>query len=196
MKSISEKYTDRALTWIKGNAASLRAQQALLTSILNEPLPKSVFADIARSKSGEILLLQDAHATFERENRSTGNTARSLLQHTLKEQLDQTIELVLLALEPLYNSETIRIVHAGFSSGDSRHIANACEVLENLGKDPMISNLSDALQRSAGGHFEPGGQDFTSIDDVLNWCAEHGNSWLNECGKQAFHSLKPENTHG
>ena len=195
LKSISEKYTDRALTWINGNAASLRAQQTLLTSILNEPLAKSVFADIARTKSAEILLLQDAHATFARENRSTGNTARSLLQHTLKEQLDQTIELVLLALEPLYDSETIRIVHAGFSSGDSRHIANACEVLENLGKDAMISNLSDALQRSAGGNFEPDGQDFTSIDDVLHWCAEHGNSWLNECGKQALHSLKPENTH-
>ncbi|MDH3935255.1 MAG: hypothetical protein OEU62_08820, partial [Gammaproteobacteria bacterium] len=80
LRSIPEKYTDRALTWIKGNAASMRAQQTLLTSILNEPLPKSVFADIARSKSGEILLL---HATFARENRSTGNTARSLLQHTL-----------------------------------------------------------------------------------------------------------------
>jgi AAA family ATP:ADP antiporter len=195
LKSTSEKYTDRALTSITGNEASLRAQQTLLTSILNEPLPKSVFADIACSKSGGILLLQNAHATLEREDGSTGNTARSLLQHTLKEQLDQTIELVLLALEPLYNKETIRIVHAGFSSGDSRHIANACEVLGNLGKDTMINNLSDALQKSAGGNFEQDCQSFTSVDEVLQWCAGHGNSWLNECGKQALHSLKPESAH-
>jgi hypothetical protein len=153
---------------------------------------KSVFAGIARNKSEEILLLQEALALL---NHANGNTARSLLQHTLKEQLDRTIELVLLALESLYNKETIRIIHAGFSSGDSRHIANACEVLGNLDKNAMISNLNDALQASAGGDFEQQNQRFTSVDEVLQWCADHANDWLSQCGRQALFSSKQEATH-
>ena len=192
LKSASENYNDIALKWISGNEASLRAQQSLLSSLLDTGVAKSVFADIARNKSEEILLLQEALALL---NHANGNTARSLLQHTLKEQLDRTIELVLLALESLYNKETIRIIHAGFSSGDSRHIANACEVLGNLDKNAMISNLNDALQASAGGDFEQQNRRFTSVDEVLQWCADHANDWLSQCGRQALLSSKQEATH-
>ncbi|HAJ92021.1 MAG TPA: hypothetical protein DCO71_05305 [Gammaproteobacteria bacterium] len=191
LRSVSGDYQECALEWISGNQASLRAQQALLTSLMDAHLPGSVFEEIARSKSGEILLLQDALTTLENADRDTGNAARSLLQYTLREQLDQTIELVLLALESLYDRETIRIIHAGFSSGDARHIANACEALGNLDKGAMISNLSDALQRAAGGDFGHKGQFFAGADDVLRWCADHGNSWLSQCGRQA---LQPAET--
>ena len=195
LRSVSENYKKCALDWISGNQASLRAQQALLTSLMDAHLPGTVFEEIARSKSGEILLLQDALATLENADESAGNAARSLLQYTLQEQLDQTIELVLLALESLYNRETIRIIHAGFSSGDPRHIANACEVLGNLDKGTMISNLSDALQRSAGGDFGKKGQFFACADDVLHWCASHGNNWLSQCGRQALQPVKTGKAH-
>ena len=195
LRSVSNDYKECALGWISGNQASLRAQQALLTSLLDAHLPGSVFEEIARSKSEEILLLQDALTTLKNADRDTGNAARSLLQYTLKEQLDQTIELVLLALESLYDRETIRIIHAGFSSGDSRHLANACEVLGNLDKGAVISNLSDALQQSAGGDFGGKGQFFACADDVLRWCADHGNNWINQCGKQALQSVTTGKTH-
>jgi hypothetical protein len=195
LKTVSKDYTACALDWISGNRPSLRAQQALLTSLMDTHLPRSVFEEIARSKSGGILLLQDALAMLENAGDSTGNTARSLLQYTLKEQLEQTIELVLLALESLYDRETIRIIHAGFSSGDSRHIANACEVLGNLDKGTMIGNLSDALQRAAGGNFGQKGRFFACVDDVLHWCADHANSWLSQCGKQALQPLKTGKSH-
>jgi len=195
LKAVSGQHKECALSWISGNQASLRAQQALLTSLLDAHLPGSVFEEIARSKSEEILLLQDALTTLKNDDRDTGNAARSLLQYTLKEQLDQTIELVLLALESLYDRETIRIIHAGFSSGDARHIANACEVLENFDKGTMISNLSDALQRSAGGDFGQKSRFFACVDDVLRWCADHGNSWLSQCGKQALQPVKAGKTH-
>ena len=195
LRSVSKHYKECALDWISGNQASLRAQQALLTSLMESHLPGSVFEEIARSKSEEILLLQDALTTLKDDDRDTGNAARSLLQYMLKEQLDQTIELVLLALESLYDRETIRIIHAGFSSGDARHIANACEVLGNLDKGAMISNLSDALQRAAGGDFGHKGQFFAGADDVLRWCADHGNSWLSQCGRQALQPAETGKTH-
>ena len=186
LQTVSKHYNKYALECISGNQASLRAQKTLMTSLMDAHLPRSIYEEIAHSKSGEILLLQDALAILEQDNGRPVNSARSLLQYTLKEQLDQTMELVLLALESLYNKETIRIIHAGFSCGDSRHIANACEVLGNLVKDSRIGNLSDALQCSAG--EDPGHRSrfFVSADEVLQWCADHGNSWLSQCGKQAM----------
>ena len=186
LQAVSKDYNESALQWISGNPASLRAQETLMTSLMDAHLPTSTYEEITQIKSREILLLQDALAILEQENETTVNSARPLLQYTLKEQLDQTIELVLLALESLYDKETIRIIHAGFACGDSRHIANACEVLGNLVKDSSICNLCDALLRASGedpGHWKPR---FASVDEVLQWCANHGNNWLSECGKQAL----------
>ncbi|NOR41237.1 MAG: hypothetical protein GQ537_08515, partial [Gammaproteobacteria bacterium] len=197
-KAVSERHKEHALDWISGNHASLRAQQTLLESLRDAHLPRSVLEKIARSKSEEMLLLQDAYTMLKNDsgtNGNSGNAARSLLQYTLKEQLDQTIELVLLALESLYNRETIRIIHAGFSSGDSHHIANASEVLGNMDKDPVISNLNDVLQKSAGEHSEQKDRLFESIDDVLRWCASHDSSWLSQCGRQALQPMKAGDTY-
>jgi predicted Fe-Mo cluster-binding NifX family protein len=186
LRAVSKDYNKSALQWISGNQASLRAQNTLMSSLMGAHLPASTYEEIAQIKSGEILLLQDALAILEQDNETAVNSARPLLQYTLKEQLDQTIELVLLALESLYDKETIKIIHAGFTCGDSRHIANACEVLGNLVKGSSICNLCDALLRASGedpGHWKP---PFAGVDDVLQWCANHGNHWLSECGKQAL----------
>jgi predicted Fe-Mo cluster-binding NifX family protein len=186
LRAVSKDYNESALQWISGNQASLRAQNTLMSSLMGAHLPASTYEEIAQIKSGEILLLQDALAILEQDNETAVNSARPLLQYTLKEQLDQTIELVLLALESLYDRETIKIIHAGFTCGDSRHVANACEVLGNLVKHSSICNLCDALLRASGedpGHWQP---PFAGVDDVLQWCANHANHWLSECGKQAL----------
>jgi hypothetical protein len=186
LQAVSKDYNESALKWISGNQASLRAQETLMTSLMDAHLPTSTYEEIAQIKSREILLLQDALAILEQDNETTVNSARLLLQYTLKEQLDQTIELVLLALESLYDKETIKIIHAGFACGDSRHIANASEVLGNLVKDSRVCNLCDALLRASGedpGHWKPR---FASVAEVLQWCANHGNNWLSMCGKQAL----------
>ena len=91
-----------------------------------------------------------------------------------------------MALEPLYESGTNGIIRAGFSSGVARHVANACEVLGKLDKQYMIGTLSDALQKTATGDIDQQNMTFRGIDDVLNWCAQHGNSWLRLCGEQAL----------
>lgn len=186
LKAASGNHKGTALEWIQGNIASLRAQQTLLESLLDAQIPRSAFEDIAREKSKEVLLLQDAVSVLESHPDYNTDTAWSLLKFTLREQLNQTIELILLAMESLYNRETIQIIHAGFTSGDSRHIANACEALENLDKDTLTSNLSDALQRSTGGDSGKHSDSFTGIDDVLRWCANHDNNWLSQCGKRAL----------
>jgi hypothetical protein len=186
LRTVAESYEDLALEWIALDRGSLRAQQTLLMSLLDAGLPEVVFENIVRSKAAAALQLQEAASILEQDTGVDGNAARSLLRYTIREQLEQTIELALMALEPLYESGTIGIIRAGFSSGDARHVANACEVLGNLDKQYMIGPLSDALQRSTSGDFNEQHMTFRGADDVMNWCAQHSNSWLRLCGEQAL----------
>jgi hypothetical protein len=188
LRTVADSYDDLALEWIAMDRGSLRAQQTLLMSLLDAGLPEIVYENIVRSKAEAALQLQEAASILEKETIDDADTARSLLKFTIREQLEQTIELALMALEPLYEPGTIGIIRAGFSSGDARHVANACEVLGNLDKQYMIGSLSDALQKSASGDFDQHDMTFRGIDDVLNWCAQHSNSWLRLCGEQALGS--------
>ena len=171
-----EQHEELAQHWIEINQGSLRAQQTLLKSLLDSRLPKSVFAAIARNKSEEAQLLGEALSIMDRE--AGKEHCHELLRITLKEQLDQTIELALLALEPLHEPGLINIIRAGFTSGDDRHIANACEALENLDKQELTAGLSDILQKSINNDFCSDKGFFQSFEDVIAWCANHRNNWL------------------
>ena len=187
LKATTEHHEGLALDWIADNQGSLRAQQALLKSLLDSGLPKTVFADIARKKSEEAQLLGEALSIMDMN--TGGLNCLELLQITLREQLDQTIDLALLALEPLYEPGLIGIIRAGFASGDARHIANACEALENLDKQAITAGLSVMLQKSVNNDFSADDSCFKSLEDVVNWCVNHRNSWLNLCGDQALQPL-------
>jgi len=189
LKATSEHHEDLALDWITDNQGSLRAQLALLNSLLSSGLPRTVFADIARKKSEEAQRLGEALAIMDTD--AGGLNCLELLRITLKEQLDQTIDLALLALEPLYEPGLVAIIRAGFTSGDARHVANACEALENLDKQAITAGLSDMLQKSISNDFSVDDGFFNSLEDVINWCTNHRNSWLNLCGDQA---LQPSNS--
>ena len=157
-------------------------------SLLDAGLPEKVYENIVHSKVQALLQLQEAAGILERGTQGDAGTALSLLKFTLRERLEETIDLALMALEPLYKPGIIAIIRAGFSSGDSRHVANACEVLGNLDKQHMIASLSCALQQSASGELGQHETSFRSVDEVLNWCAQHSNSWLRLCGEQALES--------
>ncbi len=188
MKATTEDHKDLALQWIMDNQGSLRAQQALLKPLLDSGLPNSVFADIARKKSEEAQLLGQALSIMDAD--AGGLNCLELLRLTLKEQLDQNIDLALMALQPLYEPGLIAIIRAGFASGDARHVANACEALENLDKQEITAGLSVMLQKSVSNDFSGDDSFFGSLEDVVNWCVHHSNSWLNLCGDQA---LQPSN---
>jgi len=187
LKTTTEQHEELALDWIVDNRGSLRAQQALLKSLLDSGLPKTVFADIARKKSEEAQLLGEALSIMDSD--TGGLNCLELLRITLKEQFDQTIDLALLALEPLYEPGLIGIIRSGFASGDARHVANACEAIENLDKQAITAGLSVMLQKSVNNDFSADDSHFKSLEDVVNWCVTHRNSWLNLCGDQAVQPL-------
>ena len=128
---------------------------------------------------------------LDREDARQRGTCFTLLRYTLQEQLEQTIETALLAMEPLYEPGLIGIIRAGFNSGDARHIANACEVLGNLPNQEIVAELGRVLLRKTGdtGSGEP--PVFSRLEEVLNWCAGHGNDWLSLCGSRTLQTALP-----
>ncbi len=74
----------------------------------------------------------------------------------------------------------------GFLSGDSRHVANACEVLSTLDKASVASSMNAILQNAACNDFSRDGETFQGLDDVLNWCANNRDDWLKSCGIRAM----------
>jgi hypothetical protein len=98
-------------------------------------------------------------------------------------------------MEPLYEKGQIRIIRAGFSSGDRRHIANACEALENLPDQDTVAGLAEILQQTTGNAVGGGTAIFSRVDEVLDWCASHANEWLRQCGSRAMQAIQADSAH-
>ena len=80
-------------------------------------------------------------------------------------------------------------------SGDARHIANACEALENLDSQDITKGLSEVLQKSINNDFSRDNDLFHTLDEVIRWCADHRNSWLSTCGDRSLNPINPVNNH-
>jgi len=191
LRGVTGDFEKTALAWIEDDRGSLRAQQELLGSLLQGRLPRTVFEEIARSKSRAAAQLQAALQLLEAQAGQNGETAFSILRYTLQEQLGQTIELALLAMEPLYEPGSIATIRAGFNSGDARHVANACEALGNLPGQEHVATLSAILQQDSGTATAGETTIFNQLEEALAWCAGHSNDWLRQCGRRALQAAGP-----
>jgi hypothetical protein len=190
LRLAAKDYPELALGWIAADRGSLRAQQELLGSLLHTRLPKAAFEEIARNKSQAARKLQAALQVLDKDADIKAGTAYSILRYTLQEQLEQTIEMTLLAMEPLYEPGLIRIIRVGFTSGDARHIANACEALENLPGQEAVAGLAEILQQATGHAIAGGTAIFSRLEEVITWCKDHTNDWLSQCGSHAMQTLQ------
>ena len=193
LRKVDENYDETMLGLLRDGLGSPRAQQVILESLFDSVIPPSEFGDIAVSKAGEAYLFQQALHTLNNEN-VTDSGARNLIAIALQERLKQTIQLALLALDPLHEPGLVNTIRAGFASEDERHIANASEVLDTLDcnyasvlLDKVLHNKPDNVEYSRGNPFR-------EIKDVIEWCANHTDKWLSECGRYAWQQLYPENS--
>lgn len=180
LKAISKDFSASALSLILENTPPLRGQIALLESLVQSGLPKVDCERLAMSKAEEACQLQDAITTME-ASKDPDSPAGSLIRLVLQERLEQTVQLALLALEPLYEAGTIKIIRAGFASGDRRHIENAIEVLGNLeccNATKLLLQVLTRMHDDQHAHHAPG---IDTITGVIEWCTTHPDKWLQQC---------------
>jgi len=190
-------YQETVLHWLHENYGSPRAQLTLLDSLRALELPDALYENLALRKADDACKLHAAltrlDGTFCRHPRSS---ALALLRHTLNERLEQTVQLALLALEPLHEPGIIATIRAGFSSGDTRHAANACEALFNLDNQHVADRLRDILLQTLDHqHARNCTATFSSPEQVLEWCTSHKDDWLQICAREALQSLRRMHVH-
>lgn len=190
LKTISSNFSETAYKLILDNKAPIRGQFTLLAELERSGLPKAGFEELAASKAREASRFQDAIEVLKNAENS-GSTTGMLVRLVLEERLEQTIQLALMALEPLYEPGIINIIRAGFSSRDERHIANAAEALNNLEGGHAIKLLKEVLTSLLDNQGSQQAPAFNTITEVMEWCAAHTDDWLQQC---AEHSLREAHT--
>lgn len=180
LKAVSKEYSALALSMITENTPSLRGQYALLESLVESGLSKSDCERLALLKAQEAHQLQDGITALESDG-DPESPAGSLIKLVLRERLEQTIQLALLAIEPLHDAETIRVIRAGFASGDRRHIENAIEVFGNIEGGTAVKLLMQVMTRIYDHQLEQHETEISTVRELIEWCTTHPDKWLQQC---------------
>ncbi len=196
LQQVTDDFVQTAILWITDNQCNPRAQGTLLGALQEMGLPSARYETIAMRKIDEAGSLQAAVAVLEEASVNVGDLpALELVRYTLSERMNQMLHLALQALEPLHEPGLISIIRAGFSSGDSRHVANAIEVLANLDDHNVAGQLHDILQLSISKQTgKPAKADLRALQEVLDWCRQQKDDWLRHCADTVLSTLSPGNS--
>ena len=167
--------------WVLGNQVSLRAQETLLAAPQAATLDEPVFKEIALIKAREAERLQQAVHYLQTDARDDQSASRRLLEHVLNERFEQTVQLALLSLRSLHEPGLIEVIRAGFASGDERFIANASEALSTIADREAPGLLHKLLMNRIEDSARHDGGMFTSIRELLDWCAGLQGELLQTC---------------
>ena len=109
-----------------------------------------------------------------------------LIKITLEERLSQIIDLVLLLLQPLAQSEIITVIRAALTSKDASHIANAREAIKSMHDQSTVTLLGKLMGLTTNKEK----LEQSSLDEVVTWCSTVHDQWLQYCSQHALNEIK------
>ena len=157
-----------------------RAQTVLLERMIQRAVSYNELMQLIEARAAYAAnLLCAIHALPE-----ANSMPEKLLKTALQERLRQTGDLILLAMQPLYDKATLQVIRSGLGSQDERLIANAIEALSCLTDNSLFELLGHLLREDCERVVETGfGKRFAAMTDVLQWCAREADDWLRECSQ-------------
>lgn len=118
------------------------------------------------------------------------SAAFQLVKYILQERIKQYIELSVYAIRGGERDEDTRLLNSCINSRDSRHIANACEVLRNFKHQKIGQVLLDLVDNKPINLKDLQDPRFhKSPQSVLLWCKKLPDPWLRLCANEALKSL-------
>jgi len=179
--------------WLLINkAGSSRAQLMVLQEVIKKGLPVKKLKKIIDAKAR---YASDLLSVLHRLGDIKNDDAPSLyiMKQALGERLMQTLNLALMALEPVIDRDIIAVIRAGINSKDKRQQANAQEALQSIEGDTVINVLSGVIDKDYSRTRKRGlGRSFADIGDALIWCKNGNDNWLSECGSRVLQDMKLE----
>jgi len=180
-----DDFERRLFAWLNQGGVSPREQKRVLESLARHPVARLPFEEFAERKLHEANVMSQALHVLERD-RQAADPAMKLARIVLAERLAQTLEVALVAMENLGDSQSIHIVSLGLKSKDARQVARAKEALSSIADSQLGAQLAQLLS-GAEGTAEAGAPHFTGANDALEWCRTHSDAWLCAC---AVHALQ------
>jgi ATP/ADP translocase/HEAT repeat protein len=174
------------LTWmIEDNRGSPRAQNTLLSSVIEKGMPQGALESIINKKIADARQIYGALATV-RHHRQAGNSALELLCCVLEERLQQILEIALTAMEPLCPPGVIAVIRGGISTRDKRYVANACEALQSIPNRKLVQPLGQLIQDAFMPAHRAVSPATEKLEGVLESLATRPDAWLRECAGVAL----------
>ena len=188
-ESVDELH-ERLFAWLRDGGAAPRQQQQVVAYLSRHGAPRQLFEDFAGRRLQDAAAMMQALRLLEAGAAEHDEAGRTLVKVVLAERFTQTLEVALLAMENLGDSHSIRIVYVALKSKDKRQVARAREALTNIANSALGAQLSQLLvvasDRTVVVDTVPGSASFKSAADALHWCANHVDSWLRDCARNAL----------
>ena len=161
---------------------SPRYQDALIKVLLSHNVDRNLFEEIAYKKAEEALELNQILGILSCADKLSSSGQITI--YAIEERIQEYIDLALLAMQALEHPEDIHIIREGLKSKDSRHIANAHEIITNF-KNKRITEILSALIDKSNYKITACslGTKIKNVSHALAWCANHNDPWIRYCAQ-------------
>lgn len=181
-----EQFEPVLYRWLCGATVQPRAQQRAINHLNRLGLMRAALSEVATHKTAVAETLARAlGAPGLAGGDGAQASARALLAIVLRERLEQTIDLVLAAVEPSADPRSLRIIRAGLRCRQRRQVARAIEVLSHLEIPLLSTRLRPPLLLLAGAPAREAGSD-RDAEEALRWVRHGADEWLRQCASVAF----------
>jgi hypothetical protein len=178
--------------WLISNKVGTpRAQKMLLEMLIQSGVKHYLLEQIVMVKSAYAADLLCAVNAMK--GHKAGDACQRVTAKALEERLYQVVDLALMALQPMMDSNAIAVIRAAISSNDTRFTASAQEALQCLKSKNFIQLLSGLVARDYSLTVKAGsGRVFSDVADVYMWCMSLDDPWLHTCGVHAYQTIKEQ----
>ncbi len=173
---------EEVFEWINTNSKGTpRAHKTLLEHLVKNGGTNTMLAQIAETKTRYAAELLSAVHQLEKD--CSDNIYLILLRTLLEERFLQVVDLALLAVQPLLNSNAIAVIRVGIESRDSKYQSDALEALSCV-DDSVVARQLGILVGGDNKKIKQvmTGKIFNNINDVIKWCINSNDSWIRENG--------------
>ena len=150
--------------------------------MLSHNVDRNLFEEIAYKKAEEALELNQILGILSCADKLSSSGQITI--YAIEERIQEYIDLALLAMQALEHPEDIHIIREGLKSKDSRHIANAHEIITNF-KNKRITEILSALIDKSNYKITACslGTKIKNVSHALAWCANHNDPWIRYCAQ-------------
>ena len=180
------------ISWIiDKNLGSPRTQSTILSKLQKSGAPNYIMEAIALAKAQDAEAIAQVIKTLHEHPETLGTPSIELIAYTLRERLEQIVDLTLQAMKSIEDTTTINIIQAGIKSNDKRIASQSMEALRNMDNQKLaviLANIMEGYTNRESAKISAR-QTFSSPENALDWCTKRHDPWLKACAEDALRVL-------